>query len=42
MLVSPEVVQCRKAAHAALAGQRATAIAKATGTTQLAANIAAH
>ena len=38
MLVSPAVQQCRKTAHAALADQRATAIAKAAGTTQLALN----
>jgi len=42
LLVSPAVQQCRRAAHTALASQRATAIAKAAGTTQLALNTEAR
>ena len=36
------VLQCRKTAHAALADQRSTAIAKAAGTTRLALNTIAR
>lgn len=41
-LVSPATQQCRKATFGALANQRAAAIARAAGTTQLAQNAAAH
>jgi UrcA family protein len=41
-LLNTATKRCRKDAFAALAKQRAAAIAEATGTTRLAANVAAH
>jgi UrcA family protein len=41
-LLNSATKRCRKEAYAALAEQRAVAIAHAAGTTQLAANVAGH